>query len=162
MLFCNIVYQTCSAAAIALVDASNCYDRIAHAMASLIFQSIGVESMAVLTILKFIQEMKIFLQTAYGDSKTFAGSAIKIKAQGLGQGNGASPVGWCVISITILRAPGAKGHGAHFIAPMSQVRSSSSAILYVDNTDLLLLNMDTNESVQEVHIALQQAIENWG
>ncbi len=28
--------------------------------------------------------------------------------------------------------------------------------------DLLHLNMDTNEFVQEVHIALQQAIENWG
>jgi hypothetical protein len=34
--------------------------------------------------------------------------------------------------------------------------------LYVDDADLLHLNMDTNESVQEVHIALQQAIENWG
>ncbi len=45
---------------------------------------------------------------------------------------------------------------------MSQVQCSLSAILYVNDTDLLHLNMDTNESVQEVHIALQQAIENWG
>jgi hypothetical protein len=90
-------------------------------MASLIFQSFGVESTAVLAMLKTIQEMKIFLQTAYGDSKTFAGSTIKIKMQGLGQGNGASPVGWGAISITILWAHGAKGYSAHFIAPMSQV-----------------------------------------
>ncbi len=34
-LFYDIVHQSHSAAAIALVDASNCYDRIAHAMASL-------------------------------------------------------------------------------------------------------------------------------
>jgi hypothetical protein len=34
-LFYDIVHQSRSAAAIALVDASNCYDRIAHAMASL-------------------------------------------------------------------------------------------------------------------------------
>jgi hypothetical protein len=40
MLFYDIGCQTCSAAAIALVDASNCYNRIAHAMASLI-QSLG-------------------------------------------------------------------------------------------------------------------------
>ncbi len=162
MLFYNIVCQACSAAAIALVDASNCYDRIAHAMASLIFQSFGVESTAVLAMLKTIQGMKFFMQTAYGDSKTFAKSTIKIKMQGLGQGNGASPMGWGVISITILQVHGAKGHGAHFIAPMSQVQSSLSAILYVNNTDLLHLNMDTNESIQEVHITLQQAIENWG
>ncbi len=161
-LFYDIVCQSRSAAAIALVDASNCYDRIAHAMASLIFQSFGVERAAVLSMLEAIQEMKFFLQTAYGDLKTFAGSSIKIKMQGLGKSNGASPAGWCVISITILRAHGAKGHGAHFLAPMSQVQRSLSAILYVENTDLLHLNMDTNESMQEVHIALQQAIENWG
>ena len=68
-----------------------------------------------------IQEMKFFLQTAYGDLKTFAGSSIKIKTQGLGQGKGASPAGWCVISIVILWAHDAKGHGAQFIAPMSLV-----------------------------------------
>ncbi len=104
-----------------MVDASNCYDRIALAMASLIFQSFGVDSTAVLAMLETIQEIKFFLQTAYGDSKTFAGSTIKIKTQGLGQGNGASPTGWCAISITILWVHGAKGQGAHFIAPMSQV-----------------------------------------
>ncbi len=155
MLFYDIVRQSCSAVAIASVDASNCYDQIAHAMASLIIQSLGVESTAVSSMLEANQETKFFLKTVYGDSKTFARSSIKIKTQGLGQGNGASPVGWCVISITILQAHGAKGHGAHFLVPMSQVQRSLSAILYVDYTDLLHLNMDTNESVQEVYIALQ-------
>jgi hypothetical protein len=75
-------------------------------------------------MLETIQERKFFLRTAYGDSKVFAGLSIKIKTQGLGQGNGASLAGWCVISIMILRAHGAKGHGAQFIAPMSQVRRS--------------------------------------
>ncbi len=93
MLFYDIARQTRSPAAIASVDASNCYDQIAHAMASLIFQSFGVESAAVAAMLKMIQEMKFFLRTAYGDSKTFAGSSIEIKMQGLGQGNGASPAG---------------------------------------------------------------------
>ncbi len=61
MLFYDIVLQSRSAAAIALVDASNCYNRIAHAMASLIFQSFGVENTAVLSMLEAIQEMKFFL-----------------------------------------------------------------------------------------------------
>jgi hypothetical protein len=99
---------------------------------------------------------------AYGDSKIFAGYSIKIKMQGLGQGNGASPAGWCVISIVILQAHGAKGHGAQFIAPMSLVRHSLLAILYVDDTDLLHINMDVKESIAEVHTAIQRAIENWG
>jgi hypothetical protein len=53
-LFFDIVQQTRSPAAIASVDAPNCYDRIAHAMALLIFQSFGVEDTAVATMLETI------------------------------------------------------------------------------------------------------------
>ncbi len=102
-----------------------------------------------------IQEMKFFLHTAYGVSKDIAGSSTEIKMQGLGQGKGASPAGWCVISIMILQAHRAKGHSVQFIAPMSQMRQSLLAILYVDDTDLLHLNMERDELVQEVHVALQ-------
>jgi len=161
MLFYDIARQMRTPAAIASVDASNCYDRIAYAMASLIFQSFGVKSTAVSAMLEMIQEMKFFLRMAYGDSKMFASSSIKIKTQGLGQGNGASPAGWCVISIVILWSHGAKGHGAHFIALMSLVRCSLLAILYIDDTGLLHINMDAEESIVEVHAAIQRAIENW-
>jgi hypothetical protein len=111
-LFYNIAWQTRSPAAIASVDTSNCYDRIVHAMALLIFQSFGVEDTAFATMLETIQEMKFFLRTAYGDSTNFAGSTIEVEMQGLGQGNRASPAGWCVISIMFLRAHGMEGHGA--------------------------------------------------
>jgi hypothetical protein len=77
-LFYDIVRQTQSPAAIASVDASNCYDRIAHAMALLIFQSFGVEDTAIATMLEMIQEMKLFPRMAYGDSTDFAGSTIEI------------------------------------------------------------------------------------
>jgi hypothetical protein len=53
-------------------------------------------------------------------------------------------------------------HGAQFLAPISHVRQSLSAILYVDDTDLLHLNMECNESVQDVLVALQCSIKNWG
>jgi hypothetical protein len=161
-LFYNIVCQLRVPAAIASINASNCYDHIAHSMALLIFQSFGVEDTAVAAMLETIQEMKFFLRTAFGDSKEFTGLTIEVKTQGLGQGNGASPAGWCVISIMILWAHGAKGHRAHFIAPMSHVRSSLSAILYINDTDLLHLNMDSNKTIFETHAALQHAIENWG
>jgi hypothetical protein len=161
-LFYNIVRQLRVPAAIALVKASNCYDPIAHAMALLIFQSFGVAETAVTTMLETTQEMKFFLRMAFGNSKEFAGLTIEVKTQGLGQGNGASPAGWCLISITILRAHGAKGHGTHYITPLSQVRSSLSAILNVDDTNLLHLNMDGDKTIFETHAALQRAIENWG
>ncbi len=161
-LFYDIPRQMRLLAAIPSVDASNCYDWIAHAMALLIFQSFGVEDRAIAAMLETIQEMKFFLRTAYGGSKDFAGSLIEIKTQGLGQGIRASPAGWCVISIMILRAHGKKGHGAQFVAPMSCVKRHLSAILYVDDTDLLHLNMERDKSVWEVHRSLQQSIDNWG
>ncbi len=92
-LFYNIVCQLRVPAAIALVDASNCYDRITHTMALLIFQSFGVAETAVMTMLETIQEMKFFLRKAFGDSREFSSLTIKVKTQGLGEGNGVSPAG---------------------------------------------------------------------
>ena len=67
-----------------------------------------------------------------------------------------------MISIDILRAHSAKGHGAQFIALMSLIQCSLLAILYVDNTDLLHINMDAEELIDNVHTAIQIAIANWG
>jgi hypothetical protein len=78
-LFFNIARQACIPAAIALVDASNCYDRIANAMVSLIFQAFGVPSAAVKSMLGLIENMKFFLRTGFGDLVLFLGNGISIK-----------------------------------------------------------------------------------
>ncbi len=67
-LIYDIPRQARVPAAIASDDASNCYNRIAHAMASLIFQAFGVPLTAVETMLRAIKNMKFFLQTGFGDS----------------------------------------------------------------------------------------------
>ncbi len=89
-LFYDITRQARVPAAIASVDASNCYDRIAHAIASLIFQAFGIPTTAVESMLGCIENMKFFLRTGFGDSTSFAGGRIHIKTQGLCQGNGAA------------------------------------------------------------------------
>jgi hypothetical protein len=78
-LFYDIVRQIQSSAAIASVDASNCYDRITHAMASLIFQSFGVEATTVAAMSETIQEMKFFLRTAYRDQKTSMDCPLRLR-----------------------------------------------------------------------------------
>ena len=104
VIFLDIVRQSRLSAGLSSVDAAQCYDSVAHAIASLVFQAFGVPEEAVHSMLTTIEEMKYFLRTAYGDSKTFRGSKFEIKFQGLCQGNGAAPAGWAVISITILNA----------------------------------------------------------
>jgi hypothetical protein len=117
------------------VDAENCFDRIAHPIASLIFQALGVLSQAPEAMLTTIQEMKLFLRTAYGYSKDFANSKIEIKTQGLCQENGAAPAGWAVVSICIIKAHKRKGHGATFLCPISDLKHHIAGVIYVNNTD---------------------------
>jgi hypothetical protein len=88
-LFFNTARQARASAAIASVDASNCYDRIAHAIALLVFQAFGVLELAVKSMLGAIENMKFFSQTGFGNSKCFAGRGVCVKVQGLTQGNGA-------------------------------------------------------------------------
>ena len=161
-LFFDIARQARVRAAITSVDASNCYDRIAHAMASLIFQAFGVPTTAVESMLGAIENMKFFLRTGFGDSTSFSGGGISIKTQGLCQGNGAAPAGWAVISICIIGAHKKKGHGAKFLCPITQLQHHLSAILYVNDTDLLHINMTKNESIDEVHQAIQDSVNSWG
>jgi hypothetical protein len=59
-------------AGISAADANNCYDRVAHPIASLLFQSLGFPKEAWVSIFKTIQDMKFFLWTGFGDSKEFA------------------------------------------------------------------------------------------
>ena len=133
----DIIRQSRRPAGIALVDADNCYDRIAHAIASIIFLSFGVPTAAAESMLTTIQEMKFFLCTGFGDSTKFASSTVAIKMQGLFQGNGAAPAGWVVVSICILNAHKKKGHGAHFLCPITKLKNHIPGVIYVDDTDLI-------------------------
>ena len=98
VLFYDIVHQSRVVAGLSSINAANCYNSIAHAIASLVFKAFGVPEEAIKSLLTVIKEMKYFMRTAYGDSKGCAGSKIEVKFQGLCQGNGA---GWAVISVKI-------------------------------------------------------------
>ena len=128
----------------------------------LVFQSFGVSVEATKTMLTAIEEMKYFLRTAYGDSKSFRGSQIQIKFQGLCQGNGAAPAGWAVVSIVILDAHKRKGHGAKIVCPITNLCHHLATILFVNDTDILHLIMDADESAFEAHRAMQASVSSWG
>jgi hypothetical protein len=109
ILFYDIVLQLRHSAGPASVDANNCYNRIAHPMASMVFQLFGVPTPAIESILRTIQDMKFYLRTGYGDSTGYAGgsndpSGVTRKTQGMCQGNGAAPAAWSVMSIPMIAA----------------------------------------------------------
>ncbi len=93
VLFYDIVRHLRRPAGLASVDTENCYNQIAHPMASMVFQAFGVPTPAIKSMLTTIQTMKFFLRTGYKDSEGYAGgdpnrSADPIRTQGMCQGNG--------------------------------------------------------------------------
>ena len=146
VLFYDIVRQLRRPAGLASVDAANCYDRVAHAIASMVFQAFGTPPNACVSMLKAIQEMQFFLRTAFGDSDKSEGARINLKTQGYMQGNGVAPAGWAVVSITIISAHKKEGHGATFLCPITKRSHDVCGILYVDDTDLIHLNMASEET----------------
>ncbi len=162
VLFSDVVRQARLSAGISSVDADNCYDRVAHAIASLVFRSFGTPHEATCAMLQTIQDMKFFLCTSFGDSRSCAGSVIDIKTQGLCQGNGAAPAGWAVVSIVILNAHKKAGHGEKFLCPISLIRTNQAAVLFVDDTDVIHLDMDQVEDEYEALSGLQRSVTSWG
>ena len=63
VLFYDIVRQLRVSAGISSVDAANCYDGIAHAIVSLVFQSFRVPEKVIENMLTAIEKMKYFLRT---------------------------------------------------------------------------------------------------
>jgi hypothetical protein len=78
------------------------------------------------------------------------------------QGNGAASAAWAVVNITIIRAHKRKGHGAKFICPITKLKGHIAGVIFVDDTDLIHVNMEVNEDMDETLINLQDSIINWG
>ncbi len=97
-------------------------------------------------MLTTIQKMKFFLHKGYGDSANYTGGESKdvidpVKTQGMCQGNTAAPTAWTVTSIPMIAAHKQKGHGAHFIPPISDITSHNVGGLFLDDTDLVHVDM---------------------
>eukprot|EP00804_Cyclotella_cryptica_P018896 CCRYP_006429-RA/>CCRYP_006429-RA protein AED:0.69 eAED:0.69 QI:0/-1/0/1/-1/0/1/0/365 len=162
VLFYDISRQLWAPAALVSVNAANCYDSVAHAIASLVFRSFGAPLPMTLSMLTAIQQMQFFLRTAFGDSDRAVGSQVHLRTQGFMQGNGASPAGWTAISIVILHAHKARGHGASFLCPISAVKKELSCIFYVDDNDLIHMCEAEEDTVQTAPEAIQHSISSWG
>jgi hypothetical protein len=87
------------------------------------FQSFGVPTKEIESMLTTTQNIKFFLRTGYGDSEDCTGGISDdledtVKTQVMCQGNGAAPTAWTVTSIPMIAAHKKKGNGAHFLAPI--------------------------------------------
>jgi len=120
---------------VASVDAAQCYDRIAHAVAALTLRAYKVRQSSVASMLQPIQAMEYYLRTGYGESKTYSGGKEDPK-QGTCQGNTAAPPTWQQISSLLVNAQKRAGHGIDIVTPITGRRHRQVGILFVDDTNL--------------------------
>ncbi len=157
-LFCDIAQARHKTGAIKSVDLANCFDAVAHPIASIALQSFKVRKVMVAMMLYVLKTMQWFLKTAFGQRETSFGGTKWDPLMGLGQGNGAAPPGF--LAVCTLMINGRLGHGTEFVGAWLRDALMLAAVLYVDNSDLL--HMAKGYPTNAEFLALvQSATDDW-
>lgn len=141
-------------------DAKSCYDRIVHSVASLCLQRVGVPIEPIKSMFYTIQQLSHQIRTVFGDSETSYQAFDGITpVHGVGQGNGAGPQIWALVSTPVLNMLRSLDHGAKFQAPISGKQMTLVGFSFVDDTDLV--TSDGDLSVDMTVERMQGAIDAW-
>jgi hypothetical protein len=124
-------------AALTSVDLGNCYDAVAHSIASIAVQAFGVSPIMVKVMLSVMQTMQFFLRSGYGDSTSPFGASKERPYGGLGQGSGAAPSSFSAVSTLMIMAFLRMGHGVQISTAVTGFVFALAAILCADDTDVL-------------------------
>jgi hypothetical protein len=163
-LFCDIARQKKCSVAIMGADLVQCYDRIAHSIASLGSKHWGVPVNAITCLLTTIRLMVFFLCTAHRDSTVSYLAATDIAAwvsgnthpyQGSCQGNGGGPLLFLSVSSPCMDYMHGMGFAARLVSACSTTIFCIISILYVDNTDLFAIAVYPSESAERVAHCMQ-------
>ena len=120
VLVCDLSRQRRQKMGSISADASNCYDRIHHAIMALVFLALGVPSGAITSMLCSIQLMQFFLRTGWGEPESSIGGVLLKRLHGMCQGNGAAPAAWLVLSTVLIRIYKRREHGARLRTPITK------------------------------------------
>jgi hypothetical protein len=137
----DIWRQNRTCAALCSNDAKGCYNHIVHNVASLCMQRVRVPKEPIVSMFGTIQSLQHHVRTAFGDSKWyFSASNNTTPIQGVGQGNGAGPQIWALISTPIFNMLRSMGLGTMMRSPISDQELSFAGFGFVDDTDLAISN----------------------
>ena len=138
-----------------------CFDRMTHPVCSLVSQRLGVSIPVLECMLTAIQCMTHRIRTGYGDSDRHYGNDANELLQGDGQGNGASLPLWLAISCILLSVLESAVTGVHVHTSISLKLLPYIAIIYVDDTDILLTDMTGHDTLEQVFHRAIKAAKIW-
>ena len=126
-------------------------------------QRAGAPRTAIVSMLTTIRKLRHAVRTAYGDSQhTFGGEDWRHldPLHGIGQGNGAGPAIWAVVSSVLFDYVRDKGYGAKICSPLSKLALHFAGLGFVDDTDIVELGF-ASDDYWEVAARLQKALNLW-
>jgi len=150
-------------------DAVSCYDRIVHSVASLCMQRQGMPLGPIICMMTTLQNMKHRIRTIYGDSEDHFDAADSLYGvplgqaqpiQGVGQGNGASPQIWAVVSSPMLEVLRAEGYQCIFKLAISGEEVTFVGYAFVDDADTITSGA-INDTPQKIMDRMQQTADTF-
>ena len=135
-------YSLCSC------DLQGCYDRIVHSAAILALRRLGIPAGKLQTMFGAVQGAVHHVRTVYGESSRCYGwdkGSFALPPQGTGQGHGAGPQIWAVLSSILFQILRRYGFASDFIGALSQSIFQLCGFAYVDDSDLISLGTDAEE-----------------
>jgi hypothetical protein len=143
-------------------DFGDCYNRAAHPPTSIALQAWGIPTTAIRVLLSSMQTMQYVLKTGFGESDESYGGTSANPNSGLRQGSGASPPGFMVLSSLIVNAYCRLGHGTAIRSSYTAQTFHVSAVMYVDDMDLLHWPQFSGTEPEELIEHVQQATMDYG
>jgi hypothetical protein len=124
-------------------------------------QQNGVPKSAIDCLFSTLQNATHQVRTGYGDSTSYYGGLYWIiPMHGIGQGNGAGPAIWAVLSTPLLNLLCKLGFGCFLISPITNIQKNFVGYSFVDDTDLIHSNpLDTSYTV--VIQKMQHSLDTW-
>jgi hypothetical protein len=158
----DLLRQRRQAGALCANDAKSCYDRIVHNVATLAIRQLGMSAAPILSMFATLQQATHRVSTAFGISKSSYGGKRDVPLQGVGQGNGAGPTIWAVISTILIAAMATQGHGFNLLSAITGILMSFVCYAFVDDTDVIHSAESTDTPGEEVIQEMQGVLDRWG
>jgi hypothetical protein len=141
-------------------DAKSCYDRIVHSIGSISMRRMGAPASAVRCMFSTLQQAAHRISTAFGLSTTTYGEHEQPPLQGAGQGNGAAPTLWAMISTPLINMMRTAGFGFQMVSGITKRAVTFVCYASVDDTDIIL-SLPVLKGGAQLLSAMQDFLDHW-
>ena len=131
-------------------------------MASLCMRRCGLQAAPVYSMFNCIQHLKHHIRTVYGtSSRWFGGDQLETIPHGVGQGNGAAPAIWAVVSTPILNMLRDAGFGVKLQSSLIRSTTHFVAYVFVDDSDQCQTAEHCDVGTSDLLAKMQASLNMW-